>query len=96
MDDGAGVARQLARELRPDRRGQELRRLELLQDDERLGLRAGPRLVVRREREEDDEALEDREPGCEDAEDARRTVAVREVRRLTSSIVKAPASVLSS
>ena len=41
-------------------------------------LRAGARLVVAREREEDDEAEEQREPGRQHSEDTGRAVAVVE------------------
>ena len=79
VDDVAAVAEELAAEARADALREELRRLELLDDGQRLSLAAGPRLVVAREGQEHDEAGEDREPGREHAEDARRAVAVREV-----------------
>ena len=52
----AGVAEELAGQVRGGRAGQELGRLHLLDDGERLGLGARPRLVVAGERQEDDEA----------------------------------------
>jgi hypothetical protein len=55
-----------------------LGRLELLADDERLGVGSCERLVVGREREKDDETGEDCETRREHAEDAGRAVAVRE------------------
>ena len=77
----ARVADQLAREL-AGHVGQELGRLDLLGHDRRLCLGAGTRLVVRRERQEDDEAEQDREAGGEHAEDARGSVTVGEVAAL--------------
>ena len=79
MDDRAGVADQLAGQLGGDRVGEQLRGLHLLGDHERLGLRSGPRLVVTREGEEDDEPEQHGEPGREDPEDTRGAVTVGEV-----------------
>ena len=76
--DGAGVADELARQLRLGRLRQELRGLELLRHDERLGLGALARLVVAREGEEHDEAEEHGEAGRQHAEHAGGPVAVGE------------------
>ena len=59
-----------------------LRRLELLHDHERLGLRAAPRLVIAREREKDDEPREDREARRQHPEHTRGPVAILEVTAL--------------
>ena len=58
--------------------GQELGGRELLRDDDRLRLGARARDVVVREREEDDEAEQDREPRREHAEHSGRAVSVVE------------------
>ena len=84
MDDGTRVANELTRESTPDRRGHELRRLELLRNDLRLGDGAAARGVEALEREEDDEAEQHGEARREDAEDAGRAVAVLEVTALGS------------
>ena len=78
---GPRVADQLAGEL-AGAVGQELGRLDLLRHDRRLGLGAGPRLVVRRERQEDDETEQHGESGGQHAEDARGAVTVAEVAAL--------------
>ena len=77
--DRARVADELAGRALRDVRREELRRLDLLGDDRGLGLGAGARRVVAREREEHDEAEQHREPGGQHAEHARRPVAVVEV-----------------
>ena len=79
LDHRPRVADELAGELGRRLLGKQLRRLELLCHDDRLGLGAAARHVVVREREEDDEAEEDGEAGGEHAEDARGPVAVVEV-----------------
>ncbi len=62
-----------------------LRRLELLHHCQRLGFTAGPRQVVARKREEDDEPREDRESRRQHTEDPGRAVTVREVAALGCS-----------
>ena len=79
MHDRAPVADQLAGQLAADGGREELRGLHLLRDHERLGLGPAARLVVAREREEDDEPEQDGEAGREDPEDTRGAVTVGEV-----------------
>jgi hypothetical protein len=79
VHDVARVADQLAGQRLSHDRRHELRRLELLDDDLRLRLRAAPGGVVALEGEEDDEADQDREARREHAEHAGGPVAVREV-----------------
>ena len=79
VNDRAPVADDLTAQALAHARREELRGLELLHHRQRLALGAASRLVVAREGEEDDEPGEDREPGRQHAEDARGTVAVREV-----------------
>ena len=62
--------------------GQELRRLDLLRHDGRLGLGTRARLVIGRERQEDDEAEQHGEARGQDPEDTRRPVTVGEVAAL--------------
>ena len=81
-DDGAPVADELAGQRRRHGRRELLRVLDLLHEDERLGLRSRPGLVVALEGQEDDEAEQDGEAGGEDAEDAGCPIAVREVAAL--------------
>src|SRR4051795_11292999 len=78
VDDRAGVADELPAELAAHGDRHELRRLVLLDDEARLRLGAGARLVVAREGEEDDEPEQHGESGCDDPEDARRPVPVLE------------------
>src|SRR5262245_3023113 len=78
MDDVACVAPELTSESARRRWWEELRRLELLRDRDRLGVGTRQRLVVAREGEEDDEPGEDREARGEHAEHAGRAVSVRE------------------
>ena len=77
-DDRPAVADQFTREVWSRLGGHQLSGFEQLQRHERLGLGAAPRIVVLREREEDDEPQEEREPGRQDAEDPRCSVAVLE------------------
>ena len=79
VDDVPPVADELARDPLANRDWQELGRLQLLRDEERLGLGTVSRLVVRREREEDHESREDGEAGGQHAENARCPVAIGEV-----------------
>ena len=85
MHDVAPVTDELSREPFTRAGGQELRRLELLNDEERFLLCAATRRVVALEGEEDDEAEHDREARREHAEDARGAVAVLEVASLRST-----------
>ena len=85
VHDRACVADELSTQPVPDVGRKKLRRLELLHHRQRLGFSAGPRLVVAREREEDDETGEDRESRRQHAEDPGRTVTVREVAALGRS-----------
>ena len=80
VDDVARVADELARQLVADPGRQELGRLDLLRERERLGLRARPRRVVARECEEDDEPEQDGESRSR----ARRTRPRRGRRRRSS------------
>ena len=77
-----GRSRRSHRQAGAHRRRQELGGLELLDDGQRLRLAARPRLIVRREGQEDDEAREDREAAGQDAEHAGGAVAVGEVAAL--------------
>ena len=79
MHDVAAVADDLARQRLSHRAWEELGRLELLNDELRLGLGAGSRRVIALEGEEDNETDEDREARCEHAEDAGGAIAVLEV-----------------
>src|SRR5215211_7179518 len=78
VDDGSPIADELPGQLAGGRPREELRVLDLLDEDQRLLLRPAPRLVVAREREEDDEPEQHREPGCQHAEDAGRAITVLE------------------
>ncbi len=82
VHDVACIAEQLAGQHLARRSRKELRVLDLLDHDQRLRLRPGARLVIALEREEDDEAEQHGEARREDAEDARRAIAVREVAAL--------------
>ena len=77
--DVAAVADDVAGETLFLALGQELRGLEELPRQERLGVGAALGLVVAREGEDDDQAEQDREARREHAEDARGPVAVGEV-----------------
>ena len=77
--DGPRIADELAGEPAGDVGGQELGGLGHLGDDRGLGRRSRPRVVVRLERQEDDEAEQHREAGREDAENPCSAVAVAEV-----------------
>ena len=77
--DVAAVADDVARETLFLARGQELRGLEELPRQERLGVGAALGLVVAREGEDDDQTEQDREARREHAEDARGPVTVGEV-----------------
>ena len=77
-DDGACVAHDLPRRADRVSGSRNCAVSELLDDEESLRFGTGPGLIVRREREEDHEAGEDREPRREHAEDAGRPVTVRE------------------
>ena len=79
MDDRPGVAHQFAGELGADVGGEELGRLDLLDDGQRFGLGSRPCGVVALEAEEDEETQQDGEPRGEDPEDAGGAVAVGEV-----------------
>ena len=79
VDHRTPVADELRGQLAPSRSREELCVLDLLNDDQGFLLGSGPRLVVAREREEDDEAEQHREPGREHSEDACRAIAVLEV-----------------
>ena len=76
VDDPAGVADELAREVVADVGREPLRGLHLLRDGQRLGLGSAPRGVVALEGEEDQEAEQHGEPGGDHPEDAGGPVAV--------------------
>jgi hypothetical protein len=78
-DDRSCVADELTREVGRDGRRKQLRRLDLLRDDEGLGLGTGSSRVVAREGEEHDEAEQHGEPGRQHAEHAGSAVTVVEV-----------------
>jgi hypothetical protein len=80
--DRSGVADQLPGQLRGRVGRKELGRLDLLQNQRRLGLRTRPRIVIGRERQEDDETQQHREPGGQHPEDARGAVPIGEIASL--------------
>src|SRR4051794_18483164 len=79
VDHRAAVADELGGEPAPLRGWEQVGHLVLLRDGQRLRRGARARVVVARERQHDDEAEEHGEAGRQDAEDARRAVAVVEV-----------------
>jgi len=79
VHDVPRVADQVPGEIAPGVVRKVLRRLQLLRDDLRLLLRARSRLVVRLERQEDDEPEQDREARGQHPEHTRGAVPVGEV-----------------